>query len=155
MTNEKNDAVPISMIVLSVLVAVAAFLPDAAVAGKKHKKRIREEVKVAAYPYPVTGGLNGGGCLHGIEGINKLTIPFKPPWRGMLVAELFDFQIDWDLHLTTPDGKVIESSNYSQPESPQVEELSLALAKDQEVLIVACNWLGGTEATLRYTYTYR
>lgn len=154
MAIEGKVAVRAAVIALAMLVAVTGSTSDA-VAGKKRKKRIREEKQVTAYPYPLTGAIQEGGCLNGVEGINKLTVPFETPWSGVLVVELFDFEFDWDLHLTSSDGSPIDASANSQPTDPGVEELTLELAKGEEVQMVACNWLGGSEATLRYTYTHR
>lgn len=96
------------------------------------------------------------GCLSGVEGVQKTTIPFKAPKAGMFTASIHDFQGDWDLFVTDSKGTVLGVDDSSQLTGDPVDEtIILRLKAGQKVNIVACNWAGGPTAAGHYMYKYK
>jgi len=83
---------------------------------------------------------------------------FTAPALGKLKVELSGFTGDWDLLLTDKAGNEITSSGASDVGSPTTaatESLSAKIKKAKTTYrIVACNWAGGSTATVKYTFTY-
>lgn len=136
-----------TLIVLTAVALAAAALTAPAFAGKKKKGTFAAE----AIPYPGPAGCNGADG--GTEGVNQISEPFKAPSGGLLTVEMVDFQGDWDLFVNDSDGSMIVSSVESQlTGSPPTEEVSVVLRKNDEVLMAPCNFLGGPNATVNWTF---
>jgi hypothetical protein len=94
------------------------------------------------------------GCASGTEGQHKVSHPFTAPFAGWFRATL-TFDGDWDLYLTDATGDPIAESYTYKPRLYGLtgpERLEHFLHTGQEVVIVACNWAGSTEAEARYVH---
>ena len=121
-----------------------------AFAGKTKTKK--GSFTAVAVPYPVTGDVSEGGCLGGIEGVNKKSVAFKPPANGVLSAKLILFELDWDFFITDAAGNPLATSDSFNPTDGPGEAVSASVAKGKTVYIVACNWAGGPTARADWVF---
>ena len=137
------------------LTGLMAALPATALAGKT--KTIHKTFEAGPHaPVPILSDLEPNGCLGGVNGVHKTTVPFKAPGKGKLSVSIENFEGDWDLYVTTKSGSVVGASDSSQLQgSPQEEKLSVSVGKGKKVNIVACNWAGGPTAEGHYMFKYR
>jgi hypothetical protein len=132
--------------------AVAAVAAPPALAAPK--KTITKSYDVtAASPDPTNVGVTGYPvCAQNVPGsFDKRTISI--PAAGTLAVELSGFTGDWDLLLEDSDDSELAeggSSGVNGTESAEVR-----FKKAQKMSIVACNWVGGPTATVKYTFTYK
>lgn len=135
-----------SVTVLLVLALLAALGAAPATAGKAKKKKGSFTVEALPYPGP-------SGCLESQEGVNKHSEPFKTPWNGVMTLSIANFQGDWDLFLTDSSGTELMSDTSSQlTGDPPTEEITIALPKGMEVLMVPCNWAGDLSADASWEF---
>jgi hypothetical protein len=132
------------------LVSVAA--PNALAATKK--KPITKSYDVTATMPDVTNNVPGGYdvCAQNVPGsFDKRTISI--PAAGRLSVELSGFQGDWDLLLEDSDNSELAYGGSSGVGG--TEEAEVAFKKAQKMSIVACNFTGTPNATVKYTFTYK
>ena len=127
-------------LVVACLGVVAAAGP--ATAGKSKKGSF--EAQNMPFPHP-------DGCAAGEEGVHKTSSPLKAPFAGALTVTMEGFEGDWDLFVTDADGGILGEATSSQltGDAP-VEEIILGVKAKQEIVMVACNWLGGPGATVNW-----
>ena len=133
--------------------AVAAVAAPPAMAAPK-KKPITKSYDVTA-PMPDPSNYAGQGysvCAQNVPGsFDKQTIQI--PAAGTLAVELSGFQGDWDLLLEDSDDSELASGGSS--DLGAAETTDVRFKKAQKVSIVACNWAGTPNATVKYTFTYK
>ena len=141
------------------LVGLVAALPGPAVAKKKKKTvTITESFSAGPFaPKPFPGDVSDAGCRDGEEGVQKLTVPFTTPGKGILSTDISGFQGDWDLYVTDSAGSVLAASETSQivDQTPPTEQITIPLRAKQDINIVACNWAGSPLAEGQYTFKYK
>lgn len=128
--------------------------------NKKSTKKVEESFTANALPFPnlsSSTGTEDRGCLAGIEGVHKVSHAFTTPGVGTLTAHMAGFVGDWDLFVTDADGKELHGSLNDQATAGAAaeEEVSLKLKKNEDIHVVACNWLGAPEALVHFEYVYR
>ena len=85
---------------------------------------------------------------------------FTPPALGKLNVKLSGFTGDWDLLITNSAGQELTyggSQGINTPDSPTAgdENVTIKIKKArQKVNIIACNWAGGANGTVKYVFTY-
>lgn len=133
--------------------ALAAVAAPSATAGPK-KKPITKSYDVVA-PAPDPSNYAGQGysvCAQNVPGsFDKKTIEI--PAAGSLQVELSGFQGDWDLLLLDSDDAELASGSSSNLGGSETAESRFK--KKQKVSIVACNWAGSPNATVKYTFTFK
>ena len=77
---------------------------------------------------------------------------FRVPAAGRLQVELTNYQGDWDALLMDDDNDTITLSGST--ELNVREKMEAKFKKATNVSIVVCNWVGGPEGTVKYTFTY-
>lgn len=138
---------------LSILLTLGVLV--AATAAPALAKKKEGHFVATGLPFPMTGTVNEGrGCLDGLEGVHWTSASFKAPAKGNLAVEMKDFQGDWDLHVTDADGNLLASSTTDNIQTPPTEQISISLGVKEEVVIVACNWSGGPQSHVYFTFTY-
>ncbi|MDQ3985256.1 MAG: hypothetical protein M3280_02005 [Actinomycetota bacterium] len=144
-----------ALVSILVLGLVGGVVSAPALAGKK--KTIKKEFSAGPHaPLPILADASPNGCLDGQEGLNKTTVAFKTPGKGLLDVTIHEFEGDWDMYVTTPDGSVLAASDSSQLQgAAQEERIQINLPAKKSFNIVACNWAGGPTAAGHYTYKYK
>lgn len=136
--------------VLLIVMVAALTVGMMAPAGATKKKTKKGSFSAQALPYPDPGFK----CLNGVEGVNKHSEPIRAGFSGILEAKMLNFEGDWDLFITDAEGKELAASVSTQwTGSPPEEEAGALVSKGQELLLVACNFLGGPSADVEWTLT--
>jgi energy-converting hydrogenase Eha subunit A len=133
--------------------AVAAVTAPPALAAPKKKPITKSYDVTAATPDP-TNNVPGGYsvCAQNVPGsFDKQT--FQVPAAGTLSVELSGFQGDWDLLLEDSDDSELSYSGGSGVGG--TEATDVRFKKAQKMSIVACNFAGTPNATVKYTFTYK
>lgn len=166
-----RTALPVA---LSLVVCAGALAPALA-APKAKPKPITETyaMQLAPIPLPLVGveGVDGtNSCADpAFEGISTLTKTIKTTGAGTLVVDVTGFAGDWDITVTNDKGSVlgIGAGTTTGGEAPvvgggngsigtdNVEKLELKVKKASTLNIAVCNFLGGPDATGKYTFTYK
>lgn len=88
---------------------------------------------------------------------------FTAPAPGKLNVKLYGFTGDWDVLLTDSRGTELTfggngiPAQVNTPAEPTVgdENITYKIKKAKtKINIIACNWVGGPTATVKYTFTY-
>lgn len=95
-----------------------------------------------------------GSCLAGMEGIHKVSTPFHDPASGTLTVHLEGLSGDWDIYVLGKGGDVLGRSENAQvlDGAEGKERVAVPLASRQRVRMVACNWLGEPEVTVKFDF---
>lgn len=133
-------------------IAVTAVPADAA------PKTMKDSYAVTApVPFPVTEDVPGmHGCHNGQESLTKNSRAITLPDAGLFKAEVA-YTGDWDLYLFDAKGSILAAAETSETgnTSAATEKITWKKGKKgQKVTLVACNWMGLSDATVSYTYTY-
>lgn len=75
------------------------------------------------------------------------------PAAGRLVVELTGYTGDWDALLLDSNKRKVTFSGST--ELNVRETMTATFRRATTVTIVVCNWAGGPEGTVRYTFTFR
>jgi hypothetical protein len=134
-------------------VAVAAVAAPPAMAAPKKKPITKTYDVTAPMPDPTNyAGMGYSVCAQNVpSSFDKKTIEI--PAAGSLAVELSGFQGDWDLLLEDSDDSELSSGGSSSVGG--VESAEVRFKKAQKVSIVACNWAGTPNATVKYTFTFK
>jgi hypothetical protein len=142
---------------LATLCAAAALTAAAAPADAAPKTIKKSYTLMLPVPYPVTTTVPGGyGCNQGPEGVTRNTTAVTFPSAGTLVVTV-DYTGDWDLYLLDAPGNMVASSESDETGNtgPGTEKITYKkIKKGAKYSILACNWLGLKDATVKYTFTY-
>lgn len=140
------------------LVAVLVFpVPAGAPAGAEEGKH-RGSFVAHALPLPVMEAdvyyPRKGSCLDGVDGIHKVSEPFRAPASGALTVHVESLSGDWDIYvLGTRNEQLGVSDNAQLLDGADGEErLTVGLSRNQRVQMVACNWLGEPEVTVHFDF---
>ena len=141
--------------ILALGLIAAAFSAAPAVAKKK-KKTVTVHKEISAGPHLSFPGEAAAGCADGQETINKTTVPFTTPGKGILTVEIGEFQGDWDLYVFEA-GNIIAAAESDQTTggAPATEKIMINLGAKKNIEIVACPWAGGPTATGHFMYKYK
>ena len=86
------------------------------------------------------------------------TATFTAPAPGKLSVKMGGFTGDWDLLIMNGAGTELAYGGGSDLGTPQTAATESATTKVKKkgakFQIVACNWAGGSTATVSYTFTY-
>ncbi|MGH2808422.1 MAG: hypothetical protein ACRDKT_14230 [Actinomycetota bacterium] len=95
-----------------------------------------------------------GSCLDGIEGIHKVSEPFRAPASGTLNVKVEGLSGDWDLYVLGANGDQLAASEQAQvlDGADGEEGINVGLQRGQRVQMVACNWLGEPEITVHFDF---
>lgn len=124
-------------------------------AAAKHKKPITKTYKATAgVPDPSPFATGEGICRTQLEQATHVH-EFKAPEAGTLEVLLNGFQGDWALSVRNDKDQTLGDSDQSTSEPlDRPEKVKVKLKKATGIRIVACNFAGGPEATVKYTFTY-
>lgn len=136
---------------------VTAGLAGNAVAAPKKKPKPITKTYTATAPAPdFTNVASDGVCKRNVPQ-SWHTHTFKAPAAGRLSVVASEFLGDWDLIIVDSKGTEIgvgDKLEQATPADPKTEEASAKIKKAGSYDIIACNWLGGSTATVKYTFTY-
>ena len=82
---------------------------------------------------------------------------FVAPGPGALKVEISGFVGDWDLLVQDPKGADVAAATQTDTSTPAADDgdsLALKIKKPGSYSIIACNWVGGPTATVKYTFTF-
>jgi energy-converting hydrogenase Eha subunit A len=142
----------IAALLAGTLVVAAVAAPPAM--AKPKKKPITKSYDVTApMPDPSNYAMQGYSvCAQNVPGsFDKQTIQI--PAAGTLSVELSGFQGDWDLLLEDSDDSELSTGGSSGLGGSETADVRFK--KAQKMSIVACNWAGTPNATVKYTFTYK
>jgi len=133
------------------LLSALAFAIGSVAAPALAAKKKSGSFSASGVPFPGPDGCNGS---HGaVEGVSVTSETFKAPFNGFLTVTMSGFEGDWDLFLNDADGNEMMSSTESQLQgAPPTEEVLFPLKKKTEVMMSACNWVGGPSATVDWEF---
>lgn len=136
-----------TVLILAVLAFALVSVAAPALAAKKRSGSF----SASGVPFPGPDGCNGA---HGaVEGVHVTSETFKAPFNGFLTVTMSGFEGDWDLFLNDSDGNELMASTESQlTGSAPTEEVLYPLTKKTEVMMSACNWIGGPSATVDWEF---
>jgi hypothetical protein len=137
--------------------AVAAVAAPPAMAAPKKKTITKTYDVTAPAPDPTNYGQPAGASKYSVCAMNVPSSfdrkEFKVPAGGTLAVEVSGFQGDWDLLLIDSDESELATGGSS--DLGGTESTEVRFKKAQNVSIVACNWGGTPNATVKYTFTYK
>jgi len=138
---------------------VVGMVTVPATAGKKKKKvKVHETFGANLLPFPNLSGATGtarSGCSAGEQDVHWVGVGFKSPGTGTLRMWMEGFVGDHDLYVYDGDTKYGESINDQTAGAPAEEEVTLPLKKGQEVMLIACNWLGEVEVLAHFEGVFK
>jgi hypothetical protein len=133
-----------------VAVAAAGTLTPALAAPKAKPKPITKTYTATA-PTPDPTPILGDICTPTLPSARH-SEPFKVPAAGRLKVDI-EFTGDWALGLRDKkSGSQIASSDGADPFAD--ESMDVKFKRPTEIFIDACNFAGGSTATVTYTFTY-
>lgn len=145
---------------VTVTAAAGALVPAQAAAKKKP---LSGTYKVTLTPAPVEHPLDESACESDLreEGATVATKAIKVTGPGKLVVKVTGYIGDWDTSVASSNGSLLAAgSGSSTPDqmstsaTPIPESLVYKSKKAQTLKLRVCNFAGGPEATVNYTYTY-
>lgn len=92
-----------------------------------------------------------GRCSAGVEDVHKDSHSFQLPRAGTLTVRLDEYVGDWDVEIV--DKKTGSVFAYADGVADAVQTVGATLSADQEVDIVACNFVGGPTARVSFTFS--
>ncbi len=142
-----------------IAIAVVAALPVAAdLATAAPPKPITKTYTATA---PAPDPTNAAAATHQVC---NMVVPqsfhiekFKAPGPGALKIEIDGFIGDWDLLIQDSKGRDVAAAtatDASTPASPDPDSTAVKIKKADTYSIIACNWVGGPTATVKYTFTF-
>lgn len=135
-------------VTLVLLAAATAAAPSALAAPKPITKTYPA---TATTPDPTNQTGDGYSvCAQNVPG-SFHTEAFKAPGPGTLKVVLSRYLGDWDLLLMNEKRAEISASGSGDVNAPETAQIKLK--KAGTVLIVACNWAGGPNGEVTYTFT--
>lgn len=143
----------IAVLVAALLLPVPAGLPAGAQEGKHRGSFVAHALPLplmeADIYYP-----RKRSCLDGIDGVHKVSEPFRAPAAGALTVHIESLSGDWDVYvLGTRNEQLGVSDNAQLLDGAKGEEqLTVRLRRNQRVQMVACNWLGEPEVTVHFEF---
>ncbi|MGH2693359.1 MAG: hypothetical protein ACRDJJ_00955 [Actinomycetota bacterium] len=151
--------------IVVILLALALVFAWAAPAVARGKKKVHDTFSASLLPFPKLAawgdliGLTKPGCSAGQENVNWVAKPFKSPGKGTLRLYMEGFQGDHDLYVFDKAGKTAlarsEETQVGTTPAPPEEEILFPLKKGQQVLLVACSWLGQPQVEAHYEGTFK
>lgn len=96
-----------------------------------------------------------GSCLNGIDGVNKVSESFTAPSFGSLHVRMQGLAGDWDLYLLSKEGNQLGASTNAQilDGAAGEESITTPLRNNEEVEMVACNWLGEPQVSVQFAFS--
>ena len=145
------------LVVVGVIAAVAVSTPATA-ATKKPKPITKTYTATAPLPDPSNYAQQGYSvCAQNVPQ-SYHTTTFTAPAPGKLAVKMGGFTGDWDLLIMDGAGTELAAGGGSDVGTPQAAATESATTKVKKkgakYQIVACNWAGGSTATVTYTFTY-
>lgn len=135
----------ISLLMLGIMAAGAHS------AAAAPPKPISETYKATApVPDPTPAARGDVTCDHMLP-MSKFEKKIKVPSPGTLKVEYVQQTLDWALAVRNSKGQKLASADGGTPEV--IEKLSVKLKSAGSYTIDACNFAGGPEATVKYTFT--
>ena len=139
---------------LAVTVAAAGIAAPSALAAPKKPKPITKSYATTT-PMPDPSNFAGQGYSVCAQNVPESfhTEEFKVPAKGMLHIELTGFTGDHDLLLMDGEGEELAYGGASDVTGSEI--VDMGFKKAGKVQIVNCNWAGGPNAKVTYTFTYK
>lgn len=159
-----RKALPLALVAVA---AAGAFAPAVAAPAKAKPKPITATYSVTGVPapLPLVGGTpveSATSCMDPmLEGVSTTTRAIKPTGPGTLTVDVTGFAGDWDITLLDAKGGVLAegagtiTGDPSSLGTANVEKLTAKVKKAQELRIAVCNYAGGPNANVTFTYTYK
>jgi plastocyanin len=142
-----------------IAVVVMLSLPGvAAVSAAAEERTQRGSFVARALPFPVMQDdiyyPQKSSCLGGVEGIHKVSESFHARAPGALQVSLHGLSGDWDLYVLGPRDDQLGASDKAQvlDGAEGDERVNVAVRRHQQLQMVACNWLGEPEVTVRFEF---
>ncbi len=142
------------------LVAALAAATPADAAPKKKKKKPKPITKTyqvtnpLPHPYPP----DSDACSSSPEGVSEDREKFVAPAKGKLKVVVSEFTGDWDIGLFGDSDKRLANGGGVNTPDPQMgtgkETLNYTVKKKMNLFIDVCNFLGGPDGTVTYTFTF-
>lgn len=152
-------AVPVALVAI---VAAGALTPALAAPKAKPKPiTAKYSLELAPVPSPLASGVGGSNsCVDDrLEGVSTDTREIKTVGAGVLTVKVTGFVGDWDV--TVRDGaKVLGIGSGTTTGDPSslgtanTETLAIKTRKATTLRLGVCNFLGGPDADVTYTFTY-
>jgi hypothetical protein len=139
------------------LVGLALAIAPAHAAGTPKPINGSYEVDLPPNPTLEATGQTGDGCDTSPIPSGTDDHAFKVPAAGTLDVRLDSpdptgtGNADWDLYILDADRNVINGSHGATSQEQTIDKFK----KAEPVLIQVCNLIGGTKATVKYTFTYK
>ena len=131
------------------LVTAAGSLAPAVAAPKKKPIKVTYEVgPLTPDPTPIALGEICAPATPSAIDAREIKIPAA----GTLQVDI-DFVGDWALGMRDKAGDRLAESDGGTPETD--ESMTVKFKKAQTITIEACNFAGGPEATVTYTFTFK
>ena len=132
-----------------VLALVPATLLAVAVApSSAAPKETKGTFAAAGTPDPSADAFD---TCQGLSPAARFEVPFKVPAAGKLKVEITGYQGDWDLSVEGPSGAPLGTS--AGFVDAATETVQLKFKKATEVVLVACNFVGGPTAAGSFVFT--
>lgn len=147
----------ITPLVLTGALAMAGFAGEATAAPKK--KPISKSYQATAGAVDPSNWADSDPysvCAQNVPG-SFHTHDFKAPAAGKIKIEMTNFTGDWDLLFVDPKDSEVAAgggSDLGTPGTPTTEVATAKIKKAGTYKIIACNWVGGPTADVKYTFTY-
>jgi hypothetical protein len=138
---------------LAVTVAAAGLAAPSALAAPKKKPITKSYTPTTPMPDPTNYAQQGYSvCAQNVPESFHVE-EFKVPANGSLHIELTDFTGDHDLLLMDGEGEELAYGGASDVTGSEI--VDMRFKKAEKVQIVNCNWAGGPDAKVTYTFTYK
>ena len=150
-----------TMVCVLTATLVAGLVAAPASANRHRRVHVHDTFSAEALPFPNLSAVTGTerrGCFAGMEDVHWVGEEFTSPGRGRLEVYMEGFLGDWDLAVFDEDGNVLEESLEEQIPggAPAEERLQVRIRRNQEIVMVACNWLGEPgPVTVHYEGVFR
>lgn len=152
-------AIPVALVAI---VASGALTPALAAPKPKPKPMTAAySLQLAPVPSPLATGVDGtNSCVDDrLEGVSTDTREIKTVGAGVLTVKVTGFVGDWDI--TVRDGVKLlgigAGTTTGDPSSlgaSNTESIAVKTRKATTLRLGVCNFLGGPEADVTYTFAY-
>jgi hypothetical protein len=138
---------------LAVTVAAAGIAAPSALAAPKKKPITKSYTTTTPMPDPSNYAQQGYSvCAQNVPQSFHVE-EFKVPAKGLLHIELTGFTGDHDLLLMDGEGEELAYGGASDVTGSEI--VDMGFKRPEKVQIVNCNWAGGPNAKVSYTFTFK
>lgn len=150
----------------AVAVVAAGSVAPALAAPPKKPKPITQSYAVtgAPIPLPLTGSTpveEPSSCMNPeFEGLSTTTKTIKTTGAGTLTVDVTGFSGDWDITIMNDKREMVAAGAGTATPTAlttpgAAEKAVVKYKKASTILIAVCNFLGGPNANVKFTYVYK